>query len=148
MINLLYKNPIIVLLLSLLLSACSVKLISLYDATLVRNLNQIQTQTYNLLLEVKQNIGSHKASYKRYIKQYTQIDAEMMTLISYVKTVPKSGITIKQLTVLQQSLDDLKHLHQLGFANIKEVDVIQQTLDDDFSAIYSLQNVKKEYLPQ
>jgi hypothetical protein len=96
-------------------------------------------------LDIKQNINTSKASYDNYKTQYAQIEAEMITIISNVSAIPKSGVTVKQLKILQHSLAEMEEMHQKGFKSAREVTVIQQTLNDDFTAIYRLQYMKQEY---
>jgi hypothetical protein len=128
-----------------LLAACTVRLISPYNAALVSDLNNVQNQVNALLLDIKQNINTSKASYDNYKTQYAQIEAEMITIISNVSAIPKSGVTVKQLKILQHSLAEMEEMHQKGFKSAREVTVIQQTLNDDFTAIYRLQYMKQEY---
>lgn len=129
----------------LLLSACSVQLIAPYNATLVSELNQVQQQVNTILVSVKQNVNSPQVAYSHYASQYADIDAKLATMISNVKAIPHSNITLKQLHVLQNAINAMQQLHQKGFHSAGAVTVVQQTLNSDFTAIYRLQYAKQEY---
>jgi len=132
----------------LILSSCSVELVSPYNSALMKSLNTVQKQTNVILLGVKQNINAPKANYKNYASKYVRIEAEMADIISNAKAIPNNQVTTKQIAILQHSLAEMKQMHQRGFKSVKVVNLIQKTLNDDFTAVYRLQYVKQHYLPK
>lgn len=130
----------------ILLTACAVSLVSPYNEKLVTELNDTQTQINNILGQAKLNIGKPQGSYKIFQSQYVAIDSEFNTIVSQMDAIPNNAITLKQLLLLNQTLQEIKQLHRNGFKTAREIDILQTTVNDDFSAIYRLQYAKKQYL--
>jgi len=139
-------QTILVCAFALSISACTVHLISDYNAKLVSQLQAIQKQINVILLSVQEDMGGPKARYSDYQNDYNQIQAELITLIDRNKAIPKSETTTKQLLILQKSITDLQKLHRLGFKTRQEVSIAQASINQDFFSIYQLQSLKKTYL--
>lgn len=133
---------LVILLTTLTLSSCAVRLIAPYDAAITQQIVALQKQVDTLLLNVEQNIGTTKANYSRFITSYNKIQVDLVSLITQAQAIPKNELTVKQLQLLQGTINDLQKLHKMGFRTRKQVQIIQQTVNQSFAAILKLEYAK------
>jgi hypothetical protein len=133
-------------LLSFLLIACTVSLISPYNSKLVKNLNVLQNNINTILEGGKQDIHQPRSDYTKHASTYTKLNASLNTVISEVRAIPNSQTTLRQLRLLAKSLKEIQQLHQKGFKKLEVITILQDSINNEFTAIYKLQYAKKQLL--
>ena len=140
------KAYLVIVMMALALSACTVHLISGYNSQLMDDMENLQKQLNVMLIDVKSNIGKPQASYSHYQSTYTNAYAQLDTTISQLKAIPNSSVTLQQVTVLKEAVQSLETLHKKGFKSVQQVTILQNTINTDFTAIYTLQYAKQDLL--
>ncbi len=117
-------------------------LIAPYNAAVTQQIVGLQKQVDTLLLNVEQSVGTPRANYSRYVKSYNQIQVNLTSIITQAKAIPHNALTVKQLQLLQNTINDLQKLHKMGFKTSKQVQLIEQSINQSFSAILKLEYAK------
>jgi hypothetical protein len=97
--------------------ACTLRLIGEYDEVIDRSLTGFQQKTEAFLSRLESAQGTPDASFAKNADFYTDASAAIRTMRVRANAQPKKDILVKQLDLLQKSLEDLKKLHQLAGPN-------------------------------
>lgn len=133
------------LVLTLLISACTVKLIAPANPMMVSSLESIQRQINTILETNLEEPKSTAASYQTFLSDYITIRVTMDDLVANAKAIENDSSTTAQLLKLQASLKELEDLHKRGFKSANEIAILEATLNQEFSSIYALQDIKQAY---
>lgn len=138
-----YGRLLFVFMIAFVITACTVNLVSQYDPTTDKMVTQLQRQVDSLLLNIKEHVGTHKGKYRYYQKQYDKILVDTQELLTRTEAIPHNQLTVRQVKLLQNSLQNLQKLHKIGFKSIKQVSLVQQAIDSIFLSILKLELAKK-----
>ena len=138
----------------LLISCAEVRLIGVYNQNVDQSLQTISKDISTLFAEIENNIQDGKDfSYDSMRNSYINIEGQTQGCITVVQGIPKYGIIISQLNLLQNALDNLKALHKTGFAApgasketlIKAVELNKSAFTNAFTGMLKLQEgLKRE----
>ena len=118
------------------------RLIAPYNAAITQQIVSLQKQVDSVLLRVEQGVGTPRANYSRYVKSYNQIQVNLTSIITQASAIPRNELSVKQLQLLKNSINDLQKLHKMGFKTAKQVQIIEQSIDQSFAAILKLEYAK------
>ncbi|WP_432695859.1 hypothetical protein ACQUQP_15130 [Marinobacterium sp. YM272] len=150
-------NPLrVILLLSfmLVISGCTVKLIASYDETTDKNVTSLQRKTETFLTDLEAKYGLPECSYEKNATFYSESKVDLSAIKVRAEAIPKNDITVKQLDLLESSLNDLESLHKLKdkktkdkgsleCISIDEIDPLRTAFNSSFTAILKLELAKK-----
>lgn len=149
-------NPLRLILLLLLLgmSGCTVKLIASYDETTDQNVTALQRKMETFLTELETKDGLPECSYSNNAEFYTQAKVDLSAIKVRVDAIPKNEITAEQIALLASSLNDLQALHQLKdkktttegelrCLSSDEIKALRSAFNVSFTAILKLELAKK-----
>lgn len=144
------KYPLIILAVLTLMyvTSCKVMLIGAYDEVTDQSIQKIQTDVSGLLITLKKNLINNNPSanaYTNFDKTYNTIEAEVSSLDTRCKALPKYTIIISQISLLNKSVSDLEQLHKFpnAFSRMSDTSQINSdlsTMNVAFTAMVSLQN--------
>jgi hypothetical protein len=140
------KAILLLILITFILSACTVQIISPYNGSMMSQLQTIQRQVNTTLITSLQNFSTKKSATATRSKSNVNIQVVMTDLISTAKAIPNNETTTAQLVVLKKSLTQLSALHKKGFSSKAEIKLLIATINDDFTSVYQLQDLKKSFL--
>jgi hypothetical protein len=136
----------VLLVLSLVLSACPVRLVSDYDPVLDRTATKLQTQIDTFLVKMQAAAGTPAGEYGRNQAFYEDMVGALRALHSRAEVMPENGITMQQIELLQANLDNLRRLHeQSGTQGLPAplAGPAQAALDANFRAIIKFETEKR-----
>ena len=134
-----------VLLMSLALAGCTVKLVGDYDEHLDKGVSQLQkdVETFLVKLESSADRPEDKVeSYDKNKKVYDDFRVAVSVLRVRADSVERGGFTVGMLDKLSKNLAGLEELHREGLAKA-EIKVIRGTLNAQFRAILTFELAKK-----
>ncbi|SEH88270.1 hypothetical protein SAMN05660691_01931 [Rheinheimera pacifica] len=132
-----------VLALLLLLSGCTVKLISSYDEKTDNAVTALQKDVTLFFITVQSQAGLPECNYSNHIGFYQQAKVDLSAIAVRSKAIAANEITVEQVELLQDSLTALEQLHQLGCFTPSQVDNLRTSFDSSITAILKLELAKK-----
>ncbi len=130
-------------LLILLLTQCTVKLIADYDEVTDKAVTALQRKVNGFLVGLERLIGTPEAAYEKHTKFYDEVRVDIDAIRVRAGARLKNEITVKQLNLVRESMNQLEELHKLGFSKVEQVEVVRKGLDIHFTAILKLELAKK-----
>ena len=122
---------------------CTVKLIADYDEFTDKAVTELQRKVNGFLVGLERTIGTPDAAYEKHTKFYDAVKVDIDAIRVRAEARLKNEITVKQLRLVQESMDQLEELHELGFSKIEQVELVRKGLDAHFTAILKLELAKK-----
>ena len=124
----------------LLLTSCtSIRLISDYDEITDKKVTELQEKFAQHFVKLERVIGTEQANYDNFIQFYDGVKADLSTLRVRANAIDKNEIVIKQLDFLDRNVSDLESLHKIGFKKTSEIVPLKDAFDRAFTAIIKLQ---------
>jgi hypothetical protein len=140
----LFKSRIIYLgFILLVLSSCTLRLISNYDEITDNKVTEIQGKFAQHFVKLERVIGTDESTYERFIPFYDEVKADLSTLKIRANSIDKNELVIKQLELLELSISDLEKLHKIGFKKPEEIVPIRNAFNSSFTAIIKFQMALK-----
>jgi len=138
----LFIKAIILSLLLIIVSSCSVKLISSYDEITDKTVTQLQKdfETFFITIECLDKPNCEYENHKRF---YQDAKITISSLAIRANAIPKNSLTIKQIEILKNSLDNLEKLHKLGCLSVDQIKDLRNSFNVIFTAILKLEIAKK-----
>ncbi|WP_143039940.1 hypothetical protein [Rheinheimera pacifica] len=127
----------------LLLSGCTVKLISSYDEKTDNAVTALQKDVTLFFITVQSQAGLPECNYSNHIGFYQQAKVDLSAIAVRSKAIAANEITVEQVELLQDSLTALEQLHQLGCFTPSQVDNLRTSFDSSITAILKLELAKK-----
>ncbi|UCC71429.1 MAG: hypothetical protein JSV86_13665 [Gemmatimonadota bacterium] len=122
---------------------CQVKLVADYDEITDRSVTALQREFERFFVEVERKIGTPEADHANYVDFYDGVRAELGVIRVRAAARPKNEITIRQLDLLAENVDNLEALHELGFDDPEELEPLRSAFQQSFQAILTLELAKK-----
>jgi hypothetical protein len=131
--------------------SCSVRLISLYDATTDKTLTAMQEKTSKFFVDIKNVLdNTEEAKYEKFKTYYNEMKVSLNVLKVRTAALDKSELVLKQIEELSGQLDDLEKFHKTGFVSFaiiaeKEnpLTISHNLMDNSFTSILKFQNALK-----
>lgn len=124
----------------LLLTSCnSIRLISDYDEITDKKVTELQEKFAQHFVKLERLIGTEQANYDNFIQFYDGVKADLITLRVRANAIDKNEIVKKQLDFLDRNVSDLESLHKIGFKKTSEIVPLKDAFDRAFTAIIKLQ---------
>lgn len=127
----------------LLLSGCTVKLISSYDEKTDNAVTALQKDVTLFFITVQSQAGLPECNYSNHLGFYQQAKVDLSAIAVRSKAIAANEITVEQVELLQDSLTALEQLHQLGCFTPSQVDNLRSSFDSSITAILKLELAKK-----
>jgi hypothetical protein len=137
---------LVLLALSLVVSACPVRFVSDYDPVLDRTATKLQTQLDTFVVKMQAAAGTPEGEYGHNKAFYEDMVGALRALHSRAEVMPKNEITIQQIELLQANPDNLRPLHeQSGKQGLPAAlaGPAQAALDANFRAIIKFEAEKR-----
>lgn len=127
---------------SLLLTACQSLDMPVYDAQTDKMLTETQAMTDRLFIDIEYNIGLKKNRYAIYKEQYKTILTRLYVIQTRVAAQAHNQTSRDQLAILIDTIRKLQTRHKLGFKNVQEVRGLQRLVDSQFQSVLKLELAK------
>ena len=131
----------------LLLSGCTLKLISSYDEKTDNAITALQKEMTQFFLTVESQAGLPECKYRNHNQFYQQAKIALSAISVRVQAIEANELTIEQVELLQDSLSSLEQLHQLGCFTTDQVTNLRNNFDSSITAILKLELAKKRSRP-
>jgi hypothetical protein len=125
------------------LSGCSIKLISSYDETTDKTVTALQKKVESFFVTVESLEGLPGCEYENHKKFYEEAKVEISAIGVRARAIPKNEITIKQIELLKDSLSKLESLHKISCLSKDQIDPLRTAFNSSFTAILKLEFAKK-----
>lgn len=131
------------LVIALIVSGCTVKLISSYDETTDKAITALhkKTEMHLVGLEVIEDLPECK--YENQKKFYEEAKVDVSAIVVRAAAIPKNEITVDQTTLLSKSLENLENLHKIACLSKKEIAPLRMQFNTIFTAILKLEIAKR-----
>ncbi len=126
-------------LLMLVTSCTSVRLISEYDEITDKAVTALQKKVSRIFVKLESEIGTDKAAYENYKGFYQTAKVDLNTLKVRADAIDKNKIVQDQIVALTSMLDNLEKLHKIGFYSVDQIIPLKQPFNSAFTAIIKLQ---------
>ncbi len=132
-----------VILLVLAQSCGPVRLISEYDPITDEKVTALEEKVTTFFVKLERVVGTNHADYEHFTNFYDEVKVDLNTLKVRANAVDKNRIVREQIEELNNMVDNLEELHQMGFATIEQVRPLQQSFNSAFTAIIKFQMALK-----
>jgi len=126
--------------LSMLISSCSVTLISEYDEITDRTITELQSKTSRVLVQLEEEAGSD--NYSNYKTFYRESKASLNDLLIRANAIEKNQITVDHITLLSTNYSNMEKLHIKKLTK-EDVQLMRSAFNRSFTAMVKLQLAKK-----
>lgn len=132
------------LLLSLLiLSACSVQLVSHYDARTDQSISSIRAKLTRLFFELEEQQGNKPdCTYENHSEQYKQLWVDLELMAMRERTKSNNDKTEEMVEILDEGLKKLQKTHQKGCLNRLQIKFINKSLSGMLDSILRVEVAK------
>ncbi|MBS7564754.1 hypothetical protein KHS38_10090 [Mucilaginibacter sp. Bleaf8] len=126
--------------------SCSVTLIGPYDEVTDYGIQEVQGEIFVVLVTIKKNLINNQGQDNAYLNfkaTYNLIEGRIENLSIRSSTLPKYSLIVQQLTALQNSVEDLERIHQIGLntkADTSVINTIENAFSVQFRSMIVLQN--------
>ncbi|MGF1729494.1 hypothetical protein [Photobacterium kasasachensis] len=134
-------NTIFILL--IILSGCSVKLISNYDEGTDKAVTQLQKDLEFFLVTIDNQLGLPECKYDNHKKFYQDTYVSISAIEVRTKALDKNEITVEQVGLLKDSFSSMESLHKLSCLNHKQIELLRSGFNSSVTAILKLELAKK-----
>lgn len=138
-----FASGTLTLILILTLAGCaSIRLISEYDRETDVAVTAFQKKMERFLISLERNIGKEKAEYKNNAGFYDGIKVDLSAIRVRVAAIPKNEITIQQIDLLIENVNNLERIHKLGMTH-EDIPPLRTAFNESCTAILKLELAKK-----
>ncbi len=124
-------------------SGCTIHLVSSYDEKTDTAVTQLQKEVETFFVTVEGEAGLPECKYDNHKKFYQDAKVSISAIEVRARAIPKNEITIEQVGLLIDSLDQLEKLHKLGCFTPDSVKSLRSSFNSSFTAILKLELAKK-----
>jgi len=122
---------------------CQIKLVADYDEVTDQSVTALQREFERFFIDIERNLYTPEADHSNYIEFYDEVRAELNVIRVRAAARPKNEITVEQLDLVAQNVDNLEELHKLGFEGPEELQPLRAAFQQSFQAILTLELAKK-----
>ena len=120
----------------------SIKLIADYDEIIDSSITEFQKNMETHLIKLERNIGTDDASHENNIDFYDEARVELSSIRVRAAAIPKNELTLTQIELLIQNLENLEKIHKLGMA-ANDIPPLRNAFNTGTTAILKLELAKK-----
>ena len=131
-----------IIILGLLVSGCSIRLIAEYDQKIDDSVTALQKKTETFLIKLERTCQKPEGEYSNHISFYDEAKVELSALQVRADAIALNELTSVELKDLQDSFEKMEEQHKLGFTPIV-VAKTRDILNTHFTAILKLEVAKK-----
>jgi len=139
----LLRTFLVSLALLIVLSGCSIKLISSYDENTDKAVTQLQKDFETFFVTVDSQSGLPECKYENHTKFYQDSKVAISAIEVRARAIDKNEITVEQVGLLKDSLTSLEKLHKLGCFTSGQVENLRNSFNSSITAILKLELAKK-----
>lgn len=148
-----YNNLVVLILLvmGLVLTGCSISLVSPYDEQTDKSVTELQKDVERFLTKMESLNDKPECSYEFQTAFYENVKVSLSSIKIRADAIPNNSITSEQIALLKTSLSDLENLHKHKLAKqdsnhcltASEIEPIRSNLNISFTAILKFEIAKK-----
>ena len=128
---------------SIVLSGCSIKLISSYDEITDKTVTALHKKVETFFVSLESQEALPECEYGNHKKFYEEAEVEISAIEVRARAVPKNENTIEQVELLKDSLNKLKSLHKISCLSKEQIVPLRNAFNSSFTAILKLEFAKK-----
>jgi hypothetical protein len=125
------------------ISGCSIKLISSYDETTDKTVTALQKKTEAHLVALEAVEGLPECKYEKHKQFYDEAKVEVSAIAVRAAAIPKNEITTDQANLLSGSLESLEKLHKIACLTKDQIKPLRTQFNSSFTAILKLELAKR-----
>jgi hypothetical protein len=133
----------VALVLTLAVPGCGVKFVADYDELTDKSVTELQRKVESFLVDIERKVGTDDATYSNNTGFYDEVRVDISAIRVRAAAREKNEITLEQLDLVQENLDNLEKLHQLGFKSPEEIEPVRKAFNASFTAILKFELAKK-----
>ena len=125
------------------LGGCAYKAIAPYNQATFDRIGKIERKCNRLLSDIKRSvIAPKKNKQPNFERRYLSIGKDIGTFQTEQAAIHSNELTVKQLGLLQETIQDIQKLHNLGIDSPAQIEVLREQLRIIFTALKKLENSK------
>ena len=124
-------------------AGCTLKLVADYDEVTDQAVTALQRKVERFFVGLERDIPTPDADYENHVEFYDDVRADLRVIRVRAAARPKNEITLQQLDLLTENVDNLEALHELGFEDREELVPLRAAFQQGFQAILTLELAKK-----
>ena len=136
-------NTFSAFILVLILSSCSVQLVSDYDEETDKNVTALHEKVETFFVSLEDKTDEPECTYESNKSFYQEVHVATSALEVRAKAIPKNDITLQHIALLDNSFEKLKELHLLGCIGSEQIPLLRSDFNTHFTAILKLELAKK-----
>jgi hypothetical protein len=136
-------NFLLILILLIIASGCSVKFIADYDEVTDKLVTELQRKIEYFFLDLEYNFGTPEADYENYIEFYKEIKTDLKLLELRASALPQNEITVKQVKLVQKNFLLFEEIHSDGLDDMILIEEPRKDFTIAFINILKLEFAKK-----
>ena len=125
------------------LSGCAVKLISSYDETTDKAVTALQKKTEAHLVALEAAEGLPECKFENHKSFYDEAKVDVSAITVRAAAIPNNEITTQQTVLLADSLENLKKLHKIKCLTMDQIAALRTQFNSSFTAILKLELAKR-----
>lgn len=134
---------VILILVSIMIYGCSVKLIADYDEATDKAVTELQRKMETFFIDLESKVGTDAAKYEEYVDFYKEVKVDISAIELRASALPKNDITLQQIKLLKDNLSKLEQLHKTGITHMALVLEPRRDFNTALSEILKLELAKK-----
>ncbi len=139
-----YEITILILgFLFIVLSGCTVKLISTYDEKTDVAVSDLQKRMETFFLTLESQEGLPECAYEYHAEFYREAKVSVSAIEVRAKAIPDNEITVQQIELLRENIDLLEQLHKMSCLTKDQIEPLRINFNSGFTAILKLELAKK-----
>jgi len=133
----------LLLIMTMSLPGCTIKLISSYDETTDKAVTALQKKTEAHLVSLESQEGLPECVYTKHKSFYDEAKVDVSSIQVRAAAIPKNSITTEETKLLSDNLDSLKNLHEIGCLSKDQIAPLRIQFNSNFTAILKLELAKR-----
>lgn len=127
----------------LVMSGCTVKLISDYDSSTDKAVTALQKKTETHLIALENAEGPPECRIEKHRKFYDEAKVDVSAIAVRAAAIPQNERTIEMAQLLADSLEKLEELHEISCLNEDQIKTLRSSFNSSFIAILKLELAKR-----
>lgn len=127
---------------TIVLSGCTVKLISSYDETTDRTVSALQRKTEAHLVTLEAVEGLPECTYDHHKPFYDEAKVDISAITIRAAAIPKNEITTKETILLSSNLENFEKLHKIACLSKDQIALLRSHFNSSYTAILKLELAK------
>ncbi|HDY7896818.1 hypothetical protein ACEUKD_08400 [Vibrio diabolicus] len=134
---------LVAFLLSVILTGCTITIVSAYDEVTDKSVTQLQRDVESFFVGIESKSGLPECTYESNKGFYEKAKVDISAIEVRARAVPNNDITIKQIELLNDSLKKLETLHKIRCFDEDTVAPLRSSFNSSFTSILKFELAKK-----